>query len=161
MKKIKLKSLVDPTSENIDDIYSNICNELNLGIKTDKKLIKQIESKQNYQNSKNPPKKTIPNKKTDDDLLLSMTKRLNLVETQLKEANNKLKLKDLEINKLKNQITDLKEQITENENSKEEKDYCENCIKLNKIIDHQSEYITKIINIPSRKWNNNSKNCNK
>ena len=63
MKKIKLKSLVDPTSDNIDDIYSNICNELNLGIKTYKKLMKQIESKQNYQNSKNPPKKTIPNKK--------------------------------------------------------------------------------------------------
>jgi hypothetical protein len=30
MKKIKLKSLIDPNSENIYDIYSNIVNELNL-----------------------------------------------------------------------------------------------------------------------------------
>ena len=146
MKKIKLKSLIDPTADNIDDIYGNIVEELNLNKKAESN--KQINSllnkaKQNPQSVK---------KVKDDDLLLSMTKRLNLVET---------KLKDLEINKLKNQITDLKEQITENENSKEENDYCENCIKLNKIIDHQSEYITKIINIPSRKWNNNSKNCNK
>ena len=138
MKKIKLKSLIDPTADNIDDIYGNIVEELNLNKKAESN--KQINSllnkaKQNPQSVK---------KVKDNDLLLSMTKRLNLVETQLKEANNKLKLKDLEINKLKNQITDLKEQITENENSKEENDYCENCIKLNKIIDHQSEYITKL-----------------
>ena len=53
MKKIKLKSLVDPTTDNIDDIYSNICNELNLGIKTDKKLMKQLEPNKNIQIIKN------------------------------------------------------------------------------------------------------------
>ena len=30
MKKIKLKSLVDSNSKDIDDIYSSICQELNL-----------------------------------------------------------------------------------------------------------------------------------
>ena len=147
MKKIKLKSLVDPTSDNIDDIYSNICNELNLGIKNDKKLMKQIESKQNYQNSKNPTKKTIPNKKTDDDLLLSMTKRLNIVEQSLKEANNRLKQKDEEILKLKQKIKDLEKKQIHSEKDEEENEInCQNCIKMNRIIEHQNEYITKLYN---------------
>ena len=120
MKKIKLKSLVDPTSDNIDDIYSNICKELNLGIKSDKKLINQIESKQIFQNPKIPPKKTIPNKKTDDDLLLSMTKRLNLVEQSLKDANNRLKQKDEEILKLKQKIKDLEKKKTKSEEDNDE-----------------------------------------
>ena len=148
MKKIKLKSLVDPTADNIDDIYSNICNELNLGIKSDKKLIKQIETKQKYPNSKTPSKITISNKKTDDDLILSMTKRLNLVEQNLKDSNNKLKKKDEEILKLKQKIKELeKKQISSKDDDDEENDIkCENCIKMNRIIEHQNEYITKLYN---------------
>ena len=148
MKKIKLKSLVDPTTDNIDDIYSNICNELNLGIKTDKKLMKQLESKQKYPNNKIPTKTSIPNKKTDDDLILSMTKRLNLVEQNLKDANNKLKQKDEEISKLKQKIKDLEknQNKTKNEDDEENDINCENCIKMNRIIEHQNEYITKLYN---------------
>ena len=147
MKKIKLKSLVDPTADNIDDIYSNICNELNLGIKSDKKLIKQIETKQKYPNSKTPSKITISNKKTDDDLILSMTKRLNLVEQNLKDSNNKLKQKDEEILKLKQKIKELeKKQISSKDDDEENDIKCENCIKMNRIIEHQNEYITKLYN---------------
>ena len=148
MKKIKLKSLVDPTADNIDDIYSNICNELNLGIKSDKKLIKQIETKQKYPNSKTPSKITISNKKTDDDLLLSMTKRLNLVEQNLKDSNNKLKQKDEEILKLKQKIKELeRKQLTSKDDDDDENEIkCENCIKMNIIIEHQNEYITKLYN---------------
>ena len=147
MKKIKLKSLVDPTSDNIDDIYSNICKELNLGIKSDKKLINQIESKQIFQNPKIPPKKAIPNKKTDEDLLLSMTKRLNLVEQSLKDANNRLKQKDEEILKLKQKIKDLEKKKTKSEEDEDENEInCKNCIKMNRIIEHQNEYITKLYN---------------
>ena len=148
MKKIKLKSLVDPTTDNIDDIYSNICNELNLGIKTDKKLMKQLESKQKYPNSKIPTKTSILTKKTDDDLILSMTKRLNIVEQNLKEANNKLKQKDEEILKLKQKIKDLEknQNKTKNEDDEENDINCENCIKMNRIIEHQNEYITKLYN---------------
>ena len=147
MKKIKLKSLVDPSADNIDDIYANICNELNLGVKSDKKLIKQIESKQKSQNSKIQAKILMPNKKTDDDLILSMTKRLNLVEQNLKEANNKLKQKNEEIPKLKQKIKDLeKKQINSQNEDKENEINCENCIKMNRIIEHQNEYITKLYN---------------
>ena len=148
MKKIKLKSLVDPTADNIDDIYSNICNELNLGIKSDKKLIKQIETKQKYPNSKTPSKITISNKKTDDDLILSMTKRLNLVEQNLKDSNNKLKQKDEEILKLKQKIKELeRKQLTSKDDDDDENEIkCENCIKMNRIIEHQNEYITKLYN---------------
>ena len=142
MKKIKLKSIIDPSSENIDDIYSNICNELNLGIKSDKKLMKQIESNQS-QNQKNTPRITNSNKKTDDDLIFSMTKRLNLVEQNLKDANYKLKQKDEEILKLKQKIKELEKNKS---NQNEEEDFCENCIKMNKIIEHQNEYITKLYN---------------
>ena len=148
MKKIKLKSLVDPTTDNIDDIYSNICNELNLGIKTDKKLMKQLESKQKYPNNKIPTKTSIPNKKTDDDLILSMTKRLNIVEQNLKDANNKLKQKDEEILKLKQKIKELEknQNKTKKEDDEENDINCENCIKMNRIIEHQNEYITKLYN---------------
>ena len=148
MKKIKLKSLVDPSSDNIEDIYSNICNELNLGIKQDKKLMKQIESKQKNQNIKPPSKVPISNKKTDDDLILSMTKRLNLVEQNLKDANYKLKQKDDEILKLKQRIKELeKKQNTSKKDDDEVNEMnCENCIKMNKIIEHQNEYITKLYN---------------
>ena len=148
MKKIKLKSLVDPTTDNIDDIYSNICNELNLGIKTDKKLMKQLESKQKYPNSKIPTKTSIPNKKTDDDLILSMTKRLNIVEQNLKDANNKLKQKDEEILKLKQKIKELEKNQNKAKNDDDEENdiNCENCIKMNRIIEHQNEYITKLYN---------------
>ena len=93
MKKIKLKSLIDPNSENIEDIYSNIVKELNLGMNQDKNLIKQLESKTKNKNSKTPYKFSVPNKKTDEDLLLSMTKRLKIVEQNLKESNLKLKKK--------------------------------------------------------------------
>ena len=148
MKKIKLKSLVDPTTDNIDDIYSNICNELNLGIKTDKKLMKQLESIQKYPYNKIPTKTSIPNKKTDDDLILSMTKRLNIVEQNLKDANNKLKQKDEEILKLKQKIKELEknQNKTKKEDDEENDINCENCIKMNRIIEHQNEYITKLYN---------------
>ena len=136
MKKIKLKSLIDANADNIDDIYGNIVEELNLNKKAESN--KQINSLLNK--AKQNPSSV--KKVKDEDLLLSMTKRLNIVETQLKESNQQLKLKDLEISKLKNQIEDLKEQINI-ENSNEEP-YCENCIKLNKIIDNQSEYINKL-----------------
>ena len=93
MKKIRLKSLIDPTANNIDDIYSNICKELNLGINSDKNLMKKLETRN--KNSKTPYKYSIPdnNKKSNEDLLLSMTKRLNVVEKELKESNLKLKKK--------------------------------------------------------------------
>ena len=147
MKKIKLKSLVDPTSDNIDDIYANICNELNLGVKPDKKLIKQIESKQKSQNQKIPTKISVPNKKNDDDLILSMTKRLNLVEQSLKDANNKLKQKDEEIFKLKQKIKELEKKQIKSQNEDEDNEInCENCLKMNRIIEHQNEYITKLYN---------------
>ena len=143
MKKIKLKSLVDPTSDNIDYIYSNICKELNLGINSDKNLMKQLETKSKNKNSKTPYKFSVPNKKTDEDLLLSMTKRLNIVEQNLKESNLKLKKKDEEINKLNLRIKEL-EKIKNKE--KNEDNVCENCYKMNQIIEQQSEYITKLYN---------------
>ena len=144
MKKIKLKSLVDPTSDNIDDIYSNICKELNLGINSDKNLMKQLETKSKNKNSKTPYKFSVPNKKTDEDLLLSMTKRLNIVEQNLKESNLKLKKKDEEINKLNLRIKELEK--IKNNKEKNEDNVCENCYKMNQIIEQQSEYITKLYN---------------
>ena len=143
MKKIKLKSLVDRTSNtNIDDIYSDICKEL--GINNDKNnIIKQIESK--TKNSKTPLKYSIPIKKNDEDLLLSMTKRLNIVEQNLKEANLKLKKKDEEIIKLNIKIKEL-EKIKKEKEKENLNIACENCIQLNKIIEQQNEYITKLYN---------------
>ena len=143
MKKIKLKSLVDRTSNtNIDDIYSDICKEL--GINNDKNnIIKQIESK--TKNSKTPLKYSIPIKKNDEDLLLSMTKRLNIVEQNLKEANLKLKKKDEEIIKLNIKIKEL-EKIKKEKEKENSNITCENCIQLNKIIEQQNEYITKLYN---------------
>ena len=143
MKKIKLKSLVDRTSNtNIDDIYSDICKEL--GINNDKNnIIKQIESK--TKNSKTPLKYSIPIKKNDEDLLLSMTKRLNIVEQNLKEANLKLKKKDEEIIKLNIRIKEL-EKIKKEKEKENLNITCENCIQLNKIIEQQNEYITKLYN---------------
>ena len=143
MKKIKLKSLVDRTSNtNIDDIYSDICKEL--GINNDKNnIIKQIESK--TKNSKTPLKYSIPIKKNDEDLLLSMTKRLNIVEQNLKEANLKLKKKEEEIIKLNIKIKEL-EKIKKEKEKENLNIACENCIQLNKIIEQQNEYITKLYN---------------
>ena len=143
MKKIKLKSLVDRTSNtNIDDIYSDICKEL--GINNDKNnIIKQIESK--TKNSKTPLKYSVPIKKNDEDLLLSMTKRLNIVEQNLKEANLKLKKKDEEIIKLNIKIKEL-EKIKKETEKENLNITCENCIQLNKIIEQQNEYITKLYN---------------
>ena len=143
MKKIKLKSLVDRTSNtNIDDIYSDICKEL--GINNDKNnIIKQIESK--TKNSKTPLKYSIPIKKNDEVLLLSMTKRLNIVEQNLKEANLKLKKKDEEIIKLNIKIKEL-EKIKKEKEKENLNITCENCIQLNKIIEQQNEYITKLYN---------------
>ena len=143
MKKIKLKSLVDRTSNtNIDDIYSDICKEL--GINNDKNnIIKQIESK--TKNSKTPLKYSIPIKKNDEDLLLSMTKRLNIVEQNLKEANLKLKKKDEEIIKLNIKIKEL-EKIKKEREKENLNITCENCNQLNKIIEQQNEYITKLYN---------------
>ena len=143
MKKIKLKSLVDRTSNtNIDDIYSDICKEL--GINNDKNnIIKQIESK--TKNSKTPLKYSIPIKKNDEDLLLSMTKRLNIVEQNLKEANLKLKKKDEEIIKLNIKIKEL-EKIKKEKEKENSNITCENCSQLNKIIEQQNEYITKLYN---------------
>ena len=143
MKKIKLKSLVDRTSNtNIDDIYSDICKEL--GINNDKNnIIKQIESK--TKNSKTPLKYSVPIKKNDEDLLLSMTKRLNIVEQNLKEANLKLKKKDQEIIKLNIKIKEL-EKIKKEKEKENSNITCDNCIQLNKIIEQQNEYITKLYN---------------
>ena len=143
MKKIKLKSLVDRTSNtNIDDIYSDICKEL--GINNDKNnIIKQIESK--TKNSKTPLKYSIPIKKNDEDLLLSMTKRLNIVEQNLKESNLKLKKKDEEIIKLNIKIKEL-EKIKKEREKENLNITCENCNQLNKIIEQQNEYITKLYN---------------
>ena len=145
MKKIKLKSLIDPTSNNIDDIYSNICKELNLGINTDKNLIERMEIKTKDKNSKTPYKfSTSSNNKKDEDLLLSMTKRLNILEKNLKESNTKLIKKDEEIKNLKMKIKELEQEKNIDEN--EENSFCQNCVKLNKIIDNQNEYITKLYN---------------
>ena len=143
MKKIKLKSLVDRTSNtNIDDIYSDICKEL--GINNDKNnIIKQIESK--TKNSKTPLKYSVPIKKNDEDLLLSMTKRLNIVEQNLKESNLKLKKKDEEIIKLNIKIKEL-EKIKKEREKENLNITCENCNQLNKIIEQQNEYITKLYN---------------
>ena len=129
MKKIKLKSLIDPTNENIDDIYSNIVNELNLNNNT-----KSSQSNKQVNKILNDPKNKNLKKVKDEDLLLSMTKRLNIVETQLKESNKTIKEKDIEIQKLKNKINEL-------ENSSFE---CENCEKMNKIIENQNEFINKL-----------------
>ena len=145
MKKIKLKSLIDPTSNNIDDIYSNICKELNLGINTDKNLIERMEKKTKDKNSKTPYKfSTSSNNKKDEDLLLSMTKRLNIIEKNLKESNTKLIKKDEEIKNLKMKIKELENEKNNDEN--EDNSICQNCIKLNKIIDNQNEYISKLYN---------------
>ena len=145
MKKIKLKSLIDPTSNNIDDIYSNICKELNLGINTDKNLIERMEKKTKDKNSKTPYKfSTSSNNKKDEDLLLSMTKRLNILEKNLKESNTKLIKKDEEIKNLKMKIKELENEKNNDEN--EDNSICQNCIKLNKIIDNQNEYISKLYN---------------
>ena len=108
MKKIKLKSLIDANADNIDDIYGNIVEELNLN-----KKAKSNNQKNSLLNKAKQNPSSVKKVK-DEDLLLSMTKRLNIVEFQLKESNQKLKLKDLEINKLKNQIEELKEQINQN-----------------------------------------------
>ena len=145
MKKIRLKSLIDPTSTNIDDIYSNICKELNLGINTDKNLIEQLEKKTKDKNSKTPYKlSSSSTNKKDEDLLLSMTKRLNFLEQNLKECNTKLLKKDEEIKNLKKKIKELEKEKNIDEN--EENSFCQNCLKLNKIIDNQNEYISKLYN---------------
>jgi len=130
MKKIKLKSLIDPNNDNIDDIYSNIVNELNLNVNNTK------SSQSNKQMNKilNDPKNKNLKKVKDEDLLLSMTKRLNIVETQLKESNKTIKEKDIEIQKLKNKIKELEDSSFE----------CENCVKMNKIIENQNEFINKL-----------------
>ena len=125
MKKIKLKSLVDTQTDNIDDIYSNIVKELNLGTKETKN--KNLD---NY--IKQCPKPTKPKK--DEDLLLAMTKRLNVVESKLKEYANVIKDKDKEITKLKKELN----------NEKDKHAICDNCIKLNKVIDRQNEFINKL-----------------
>ena len=76
-----------------------------------------------------------------------MTKRLSIVEQSLKEANNRIKLKDEEIPKLKQKIKDLeKKQIHEEKDEEENEINCQNCIKMNRIIGHQNEYITKLYN---------------
>ena len=145
MKKIRLKSLIDPTSTNIDDIYSNICKELNLGINTDKNLIEQLEKKTKDKNSKTPYKlSSSSNNKKDEDLLLSMTKRLNFLEQNLKDCNSKLTKKDEEIKNLKKKIKELEKEKNIDEN--EDNSICQNCLKLNKIIDNQNEYISKLYN---------------
>ena len=106
-----------PNSQKIEIFYTlgiipnlleyGICKELNLGINIDKNLTKNIEVKSKIKNSKTPHKFSIPNKKTDEDLLLSMTKRLNIVEQSLKESNLKLKKKDEEIVKLSKKILNM------------------------------------------------------
>ena len=130
MKKIKLKSLIDPNSENIDDIYSNIVNELNLN----KNNTKTSQSNKQVNKILNDPKNKNLKKIKDEDLLLSMTKRLNIVESQLTESNKKLKEKEIEIEKLKNKIKEYEENSFE----------CENCNKMNKIIENQNEFINKL-----------------
>ena len=70
-----------------------------------------------------------------------MTKRLNIIEKNLKESNIKLIKKDEEIKNLKMKIKELeKEKEKSNCENKEENIICQNCIKLNKIIDNQNEY---------------------
>jgi len=146
MKKIKLKSLIEPKSNNnIDDIYSNILKELNLGINTDNNLMKQLEIKTKNKNSKTPYKISVSNKKSDEDLLLSMTKRLNIVEQDLKDSNIKLMKKEEEIKLLNKRIKELEKEKERKKNVEDTK-ICDNCIKMNKIIEHQSEYITKLYN---------------
>ena len=145
MKKIKLKSIIDPSADNIDDIYSKICNELNLGIKNDRKL-NQLESKR-YPNTKILSKIDLPIKKSNDNLIFSMSKSLNLAEQNLRETNNKLKQKEEEIIRLKQRIKELEQKLNDNKKNEEESEItCENCIKMNSIIEHQSEYITKLYN---------------
>lgn len=146
MKKIKLKSIIDPSADNIDDIYSKICNELNLGIKNDRKL-NQLESKRYYPNTKILSKIGLPLKKSNDNLIFSMSKSLNLAEQNLRETNNKLKQKEEEIIRLKQRIKELEQKLNDNKKNEEESEItCENCIKMNSIIEHQSEYITKLYN---------------
>lgn len=146
MKKIKLKSLIEQKSNyNIDDIYSNILKELNLGINTDNNLMKQLEIKTKNKNSKTPYKISVSNKKSDEDLLLSMTKRLNIVEQNLKDSNIKLMKKEEEIKLLNKRIKEL-EKEKERKEKVEDTKICNNCIKMNKIIEQQSEYITKLYN---------------
>lgn len=128
MKKIKLKSLVD--ANNIDDIYNDICKELNLNKET--KASKQTKSDK-VLNSLLSSSKAPTKKVKDEDLLLSMTKRLNLVETKLKESQNIIRQKDIEIEKLKKQI----EKYTEEKN-------CSNCEMLQTQLDKQGEFITKL-----------------
>ena len=146
MKKIKLKSLIETKSNNnIDDIYSNILKELNLGINNDKNLMKQLETKTKNKNSKTPYKISVSNKKSDEDLLLSMTKRLNIVEHNLKDSNIKLMKKEEEIKILNKRIKEL-EKEKERKGNVDDNNICENCIKMNKIIENQNEYITKLYN---------------
>ena len=146
MKKIKLKSLIEPKSNNnIDDVYSNILKELNLGINNDKNLMKQLETKTKNKNSKTPYKISVSNKKSDEDLLLSMTKRLNIVEHNLKDSNIKLMKKEEEIKILNKRIKEL-EKEKERKGNVDDNNICENCIKMNKIIENQNEYITKLYN---------------
>lgn len=131
MKKIKLKSLVDSNSKDIDDIYSSICQELNL-TKSSSKVNSSQSDKQVQlllKSTKQPIKKV-----KEDDLLLSMTKRLNLVESQLKESTSIIKQKDLEIQKLKKEI----EKLTKTQ------EICENCESLQQQIGKQNEFITKL-----------------
>ena len=151
MKKIRLKGIIDPNADNIDDIYKNICNELNLALNEKKLLKSQRETKPKYPNIKPLPKITYPNKKTEDDLLSSMNKKLNIAEKNIKDLNTILKQKEEEILKLNKNIKELENQIfskkSDDDSKDEEKDmYCENCIKMNKIIEQQNEYITKLYN---------------
>lgn len=131
MKKIKLKSLVDSNSKDINDIYSTICQELNLTKSSNKVNTSQSDKQVQLllKSVKQPIKKV-----KEDDLLLSMTKRLNIVESQLKESTSIIKQKDLEIQKLKKQI----EKMTK------AKEICENCESLQQQIDRQNEFITKL-----------------
>lgn len=147
MKKIKVKNLLDLDEHNIDDIYSEICQE-----------IKHDFKKANI-NNKDLDKPTKPNKvvsqkikvnqKNDDDLLMSMTKRLNIVEAKLKECNGTISNKDKEIRCLTEKVARLEKEKEkakiEDINAIESNDTdCENCLKLYKQLDSQSKYIDKL-----------------
>lgn len=152
MKKIRIKNLIDTTdeNENIDDIYKNICKELNLvredenkGTKGSRQISSGLKGKSNIPSYNYAKAGSISNKPTkpvkDEDLLLSMTKRLNTVEAQLKDNVKIIKEKDLEISKLKQEIQRLKKEKEESDNS-----MCKNCVELNKHLDMQNEFITKL-----------------
>jgi hypothetical protein len=98
------------------DISNNFYTENNKTI-NDKKLITNTDNYSSISNISNIKKPTSGKKVSEEDLFLSITKRLNKVETELKKAITDNINKDMVIKKQEDQIKKLEQIIQMKENN--------------------------------------------